>query len=81
MHVPKNTDRLIYYRSYKHFDETSLKRDLDIAPFHVGDIFDDVGDTFWFNHALIEDVVGGHAPIKRKKTAKYQVSFIYYDLR
>ena len=42
MHVPRNTNRLIYYRSYKHFDETSFKHDLEIAPFHVGDMFDEI---------------------------------------
>ena len=76
MHVPRNTNRLIHYRSYKHFDETSFKHDLEIAPFHVGDMFDEVDDTFWFNHTLIQDIVDGHAPIKRKKTVKYPVPFM-----
>ena len=46
MHVPRNTNRLIYYQSYIQFDETSFKHDLEIAPFHVGDMFDEVDDTF-----------------------------------
>ena len=81
MHVPRNTNRLIYYRSYKHFDETSFKHDLEIAPFHVGDMFDEVDDTFWFNHSLIQGIVDGHAPIKRKKTVKYPVPFMNSKLR
>ena len=81
MHVPRNTNRLIYYWSYKHFDETSFKHDLEIAPFHVGDMFDEVDDTFWFNHTLIQGIVDGHAPIKRKKTVKYPVPFKTSKLR
>ena len=81
MHVPRNTDKLIYYKSYKHFDETSFKQDLEIAPFHVGDIFDDIDDTFWFNHTLIQYVVDGHAPIKRKKTVQYPVPLMNFKLR
>ena len=46
MHVPRNTNRLIYYQSYIQFDETSFKHDLEIAPFQVGDMFDEVDDTF-----------------------------------
>ena len=82
MHVPRNTDRLICYRSYKHFDETSFKHYLEMSPFHVGDIFDDIGDTFWFNHTFIQYVVDGHAPIKRKKTTvKYPKPFMNSKLR
>ena len=67
MHVPRNIYRLINYRSYKHFDETSFKHDLEMATFHVGDMFDEVDDTLWFNYTLIQGIVDGHAPTKRKK--------------
>ena len=46
MHVSRNESRLICYRSYKHFDEASFKQDLDVAPFYVGNAFDDVDDIF-----------------------------------
>ena len=35
-----------------------------MAPFYVGNIFDDVDDIFWFNHALIKNIIDGHVPIK-----------------
>ena len=54
MHMPRSTDRPIYYRSYKHLHETSFKHDLEIAPLHDGDIYDEVDDTFWFYHTLIQ---------------------------
>ena len=58
--VPRNGNRYIHYRSYKHFDEKSFKHDLDVAPFNVGDIFDDVDDIFWFNNTMIQDILDGH---------------------
>ena len=44
-------------------------------------MFDEVDDTFWFNHTLIQGIVDGHAPIKRKKTVKYPVPFMNSKLR
>ena len=81
MHVPRNESRLICYRSYKHFDEASFKHDLDVAPFYVGNIFDDVDDRFWFNHALMKNIIDGHAPIKYKKSVKQPVPFMHSKLR
>ena len=62
MHVPKMGDQNIQYRSYKHFDEL-FKDDIASAPYHVGDIFDDFDDTYWFNHMLIKNVIDHHAPL------------------
>ena len=81
MHVPRNENRYINYRRYKHFDEKSFKHDLDVAPFYVGNIFDDVDDIFWFNNTMIQEILDGHAPIKHKKTVKYPVPFMNSKLR
>ena len=62
MHVPRDGSRLICYRSYQHFDEASFKHDLDVARFYVGNVFDDVDDIFWFNHALMKNIIDCHAP-------------------
>ena len=32
----------------------------------VGEIFDDVEDSFWFIHKLSMDVMNEHAPIKKR---------------
>ena len=81
MHVPRNESRLICYRSYKQFDEASFKHDLDVAPFYVWNVFDDVDDIFWFNHALMKNITDGHAPIKYKKSVKQPVPFMHSKLR
>ena len=81
MHVPRNESRLICYRRYKHFDEASFKHDLDMAPFYVGNVFDDVDDIFWCNHALNKNIIDGHAPIKYKKSVKQPAPFMHSKLR
>ena len=81
IHVPRNGNKIINYRSYKHFNQDSFKYDIDIAPFYVGNIFDDVDDIFWFNHTLIQDIINGHAPMKYKKTVKHPAPFMNSKLR
>ena len=81
MHVPKTGDRNIQYRSYKHFNDEIFKDDIASAPYHVGDIFDDFDDTYWFNHMLIKNVIDYHAPPKSKRTVKRPLPFMNSQLR
>ena len=81
MHVPKTANRNIQYRSYKHFDDELFKHDIASAPYHVGDIFDDFDDTYWFSHTLIKNVIDHHAPPKSKRTVKRPLPFMNSQLR
>ena len=64
LHAPLKINRMIAYRSYIKFDEASFSYDMSVIPHHVGEIFDDVEDSFWFIHKLSMDVMNEHAPIK-----------------
>ena len=55
LHLPRLAQKVISYRSYKRFDEEIYRRDFSSAPFHVGFIFDDFDDTFWFNQTLLSN--------------------------
>ena len=70
LHLPRLAQKVKSYRSYKHFDEEIYKRDISFAPFHVGYIFDEFDDTFWFNQTLLSNIIDSHAPVKRKGTVK-----------
>ena len=48
--IPKTGNKYIWYRSYKKFDEALFKHDNANAPYHVGNIFDDFDDIYWYNH-------------------------------
>ena len=72
IHVPRSQENVITYRSYKKFDDENFKHDVENAPYHVGEIFDDFDNKFWFQKKLMEGVINGHAPIKRRKALKKQ---------
>ena len=63
LHVQRTTRDPIWYRSYKKFDEEYFKRDIATAPYHVGEIFDDLDDKFWYSKSLIDDIINEHAPL------------------
>ena len=65
LHYPWKINRMITYRSYKRFDETKFTNDMSLIPHHVGEIFDDVDDSFWFVYKLSLGVMNEHAPIKK----------------
>ena len=73
--------RKIFYRSYKHFCEADYLTDLSFAPFHVADIFDDIGDIAWFSSSLIRNVIDAHAPVKSKIITKQSVPYMNSKLR
>lgn len=73
--------KTILYRSYKHFNEDLYKAELNSAPFHVADIFDDVNDSLWFCQNLIEEIIDHHAPRKKKIVKHKQVPYMNSTLR
>ena len=79
--IPKTGNKYIQYRSYKKFDEALFKHDIANAPYHVGNIFDDFDDIYWYIHMLIKYVMDDHAPLKRKRTVKKPVPFMNSKLR
>ena len=81
LQLPRVKKSKIIYRTYKKFDETLFKSDMDMAPFHVGDIFDDITDVCWFMQSLLCNVIESHAPLKQRKPVKMPVPFMNSELR
>ena len=79
--APKRAPRKIKYRSMKKFQEEAYKKEIDRAPFHVSEIFDDVDDVIWFRHKMVEDVINHHAPLKQKYLRKESVPYMNSELR
>ena len=74
--APSQKPRNISYRSYKKFNESDYCQHISSAPFHVGEVFDDVDDTAWFTSKLISNIAEEHAPIKTKLIKK-TISSLY----
>ena len=60
----------VSFRSYKNLDEHDFNKALNDAPFHVGMIFDDIDDNYWFYEKLFLDTLQEHAPVKQKRPRK-----------
>ena len=68
--VPIKVNKVIKYRSYKHFNEQKFQQDLNDAPFHVSEIFENIDDSYWFCNRLIVNIIDNNAPQKTKKIKK-----------
>ena len=79
--APFEQPRKIYYRSYKNFDDDEFSHDINNAPFHVGEIFDDIDDLSWFTGSLLTDVINDHAPVNSKILKRASVPNMNSQLR
>ncbi|KAK2155577.1 hypothetical protein LSH36_236g01011, partial [Paralvinella palmiformis] len=51
----------ITYISYKHLDEERLASALSLNLYHVGEIFDDIDNSYCFFHCLTMQIIDGNA--------------------
>lgn len=79
--APNSKPFPINYRSYRKFDESLFLYDLQCAPFHVADIFDDIEDRAWFTSNLLSFTLDSHAPMKKKWVKKKSAPFMNSALR
>ena len=79
--APSYKPRRIEYRSYKKFSDEMFESDVETAPFHVAEIFDDIEDMAWFTSQLLNDVINDHAPIKTKVIKCNSVPYMNSQLR
>ena len=79
--APEKKPHNIYYRSYKNFIESDFRVDLEYAPFHVMDIFDDIDDMAWYTSSLVKYVVDHHVPVKSKTVSSQSVPYMNSVLR
>ena len=79
--APSIKPQKIIYRSYKSFNDADFFFDLQCAPFHVMNIFDDADDMAWYTSTLISDVIDSHAPVKSKFVKRQSVPYMNSKLR
>ena len=79
--VPIRRNRVVMYRSYRHFNNEKYNKDLEQAPFHVGEIFDDYDDMYYFNEKLMFSIMNEHAPVKCRKIKHNSIPYMNSELR
>ena len=78
---PSSEPKLVHYRSFKNFNEESYRKDLQMVPFHVSHIFDDVDDQLWFHNSLLLDIIDKNAPKKQKQITYKPLPYMNDNLR
>ena len=78
---PSDEPKTVHYRTFKNFNEVFYRNDLETAPFHVSNVFDDVDDQLWFHNTLLLDVIDKHAPKKQKTIKHKQLPYMNDRLR
>ena len=80
-YAPQSNRRMITYRSMKNFNQSNFSRDIDLIPFHVCEMFDDVNDVACAQQNLLSSVIDSYAPVKRICVRENQVSYMNGELR
>ena len=78
LQCPPESDRKLFYRSYRKFNEESYTEDLQNMPLSVCDVFD---DRIWGFHKLVTDVMDINAPVKWIVIDKPSVPYMNGSLR
>ena len=76
LHIPPPKPNKVTYRSFKNFDETLFKSEVQCIPFHICNIFDDINDQYWVRNTLFTQVLNEHAPLKQKALREEHVPYM-----
>ena len=68
--------KVISFRSVKNLNEDKLLKDLSVAPWHVGNIFDSVDDRYFYWSKLVNDALGNHALQKKLRVWSRDVQYM-----
>ncbi len=62
--------------AYNGFNPENYLSDLQYAPFHVAEIFEDVDDQYWFCGSLITNITNEHTSLKTKSVRPNKPPFL-----
>ena len=74
--APGTRSRKICFRSLKNFSRENFVHDMQIVPFHITDLFDELDDKVYASELLFLGVLNEHAPIKRTMIHGNQVPYM-----
>ena len=79
--APGTPSRKICFRSLKNFSPENFVHDMEIVPFHIIDLFDELDDKVYASELLFVGVFNEHAPIKRTMIRGTQVPYMMEQWR
>ena len=69
------------HRCFKNLDENALRHDIETAPLHVAEIFDELDDVCWMQEKLLSAIIDEHIPVKERKQRHIKAPFMNGKLR
>ena len=74
--APRSRSRKICVRSFKNFNRDKFIQDLQMAPFSIVDVFDEVDDKLYAFEQLYHEILNEHAPLKQTIVKGNQVPYM-----
>ena len=74
--APRSRSRKICLRSYKDFNRDRFIQDLQMAPFSIVDVFEEVDDKLYAFEQLNSEILNEHAPLKQTVVRGNQVPYM-----
>ena len=74
--INHNKPKVITFRSCKNFDHEHYKQLFSSAPWHVGQLFDDVDDQAYVWNALINNILDEVAPVKKVRVREKDLPYM-----
>ena len=74
--VKRYQNKIITFRNYKNCDMEVFTNELATAPWHVGDLFDDVDDQEFYWKTMMNDIVDECFPLKKMRVRSKDVPYM-----
>ena len=74
--IKSNKPKIISFRSFKNFNAEIFNQELSLAPWHVGEIYEDVEDQLFYWNTLVKNIVDEHAPVKTMRVRDHDVPYM-----
>ena len=74
--INMNKPKIINFRSFKNFDSELFTRHLDMAPWHIIQLFDEVDDQVHVWNLIMNDVLNDLAPVKKMRVCDKDVPYM-----
>ena len=74
--VKRYQNKIVTFRNYKNCDMEVYTNKLATAPWHVGDLFDDVDDQEYYWKTLMKDIVDECFPLKKMRVRYEDVPYM-----
>ena len=74
--VKRYQNKIVTFRNYKNCDMEVYTNKLATAPWHVGDLFDDVDDQAYYWKTLMKDIVDDCFPLEKMRVRSEDVPYM-----